>query len=100
MTTDWKARSLTSALTMVAALVALPAFAQSGGAAAAQPAAPVNVQTALANDAGTLSDKFVGLARVMAGKYDWKPSPSVRSAGDVFNLIVMENKMLAALLTG
>ena len=36
----------------------------------------------------------------MAGKYDWKPGQGVRSAGDVFNLIVMENKMLAALLTG
>jgi hypothetical protein len=36
----------------------------------------------------------------VAGKYDWKPSQGVRSAGDVFNLIVMENKMLAGLLTG
>jgi hypothetical protein len=36
----------------------------------------------------------------MAGKYDWKPGQGVRSAGDVFNLIVGENKMLAALLTG
>ncbi len=42
----------------------------------------------------------MGLARVMAGKYDWKPGQGVRSAGDVFNLIVMENKMLAGLLTG
>ena len=65
----------------------------------AQPAAP-STQTALAKEAGTLSDKFAGLARVMAGKYDWKPGPGVRSAGDVFNLIVAENGLLARTLTG
>jgi hypothetical protein len=32
--------------------------------------------------------KFTGLARVMAGKYDWKPGQGVRSVSDVFNLIV------------
>jgi len=81
-----------SLLTM-AVLIAAPA--------AAQMAAPASkLQNALASDAGTLSDKFAGLAKVMAGKYDWKPGQGVRSAGDVFNLIVMENKMLAALLTG
>ena len=36
----------------------------------------------------------------MAGKYDWKPGEGVRSAGDVFNLIVMENGILAGTLTG
>jgi uncharacterized damage-inducible protein DinB len=67
----------------------------------AQPAAPqAGMQAALAKDAGTLSDKFIGLARVMAGKYDWKPGQGVRSAGDVFNLIVMENGMLAGVLSG
>ncbi len=35
------------------------------------------------------------LARVMSGKYDWKPGEGVRSVGDVFNLIVMENGTLA-----
>jgi uncharacterized damage-inducible protein DinB len=67
--------------------------------AQAQPAEQT-VQAALAKEAGTLSDKFAGLARVMAGKYDWKPGQGVRSAGDVFNLIVMENGMLAGTLTG
>jgi len=97
-----KSSSFTCALFMAAALTAMPASAQQSGAAGtAQPAmAPTNLQTALANDVGTLSDKFVGLARVMAGKYDWKPSQGVRSVSDVFNLIVMENKMLAGLLTG
>jgi uncharacterized damage-inducible protein DinB len=57
-------------------------------------------QAALSREAGTLSDKFVGLARVMAGKYDWKPGEGVRSVGDVFNLIVTENGLLAATLTG
>ena len=36
----------------------------------------------------------------MAGKYDWKPGSGVRSAGDVFNLIVVENELLARTLTG
>jgi uncharacterized damage-inducible protein DinB len=56
------------------------------------------MQAAVA-DVGTLSDKFVGLARVMAGKYDWRPGQGVRSVGDVFNLIVRENKILAGLLS-
>jgi uncharacterized damage-inducible protein DinB len=59
-----------------------------------------STQTALAKDAATLSDKFAGLAHVMAGKYDWKPGEGVRSAGDVFNLIVMENGMLTGVLSG
>jgi uncharacterized damage-inducible protein DinB len=57
-------------------------------------------QTALSKEAGTLSDKFAGLARVMAGKYDWKPGEGVRSVGDVFNLIVTENGLLVGTLTG
>jgi uncharacterized damage-inducible protein DinB len=61
---------------------------------------PAGINTALASDVGTLSDKFVGLARVMAGKYDWKPGTGVRSVADVLNLIVMENKMLTGTLTG
>lgn len=64
------------------------------------PAAQTSIQTAYASDAGRLSGKFAGLAGAMAGKYDWKPAPGVRSAGEVFNLIVMENKMLTGLLTG
>jgi uncharacterized damage-inducible protein DinB len=63
-------------------------------------AQPAGLQAAFAKDAGTLSDKFTGLARVMSGKYDWKPGQGVRSVGDVFNLIVMENGMLAGVLSG
>jgi hypothetical protein len=105
MTIPGNARSLIGALTIAAVVIATPASAQQGGASApsamqAAPAAPTTIQASLANDVGTMSDKFVGLAKVMAGKYDWKPGPGVRSAGDVFNLIVMENKMLAGLLTG
>ena len=65
--------------------------------------APLRAQTtqaALSKEAGTLSDKFAGLARVMAGKYDWKPGEGVRSVGDVFNLIVTENGLLVGTLTG
>jgi uncharacterized damage-inducible protein DinB len=61
---------------------------------------PAGLQTAFARDAGTLSDKFTGLARVMSGKYDWKPAQGVRSVGDVFNLIVKENGLLAGVLSG
>src|SRR4051812_38017278 len=60
----------------------------------------VGLQAAFAKDAGTLSDKFTGLARVMSGKYDWKPGQGVRSVADVFNLIVTENRMLAGVLSG
>src|SRR5512143_2952813 len=56
-------------------------------------------QAALSKEAGTLSDKVAGLARVMSGKYDWKPGQGVRSVGDVFNLIVTENRMLAGVLS-
>jgi len=63
-------------------------------------AQPAGIQAAFAKDAGTLSDKFSGLARVMSGKYDWKPGQGVRSVGDVFNLIVMENGLLASVLSG
>lgn len=63
-------------------------------------AQPVGLQAAFAIDAGTLSDKFTGLARVMSGKYDWRPGQGVRSVGDVFNLIVTENRLLAGVLSG
>src|SRR5438309_11587192 len=61
---------------------------------------PAGIQAAYAKDLGTLSDKFSGLARVMAGKYDWKPGEGVRSVSDVFNLSVAENGVLARALTG
>src|SRR5512144_94043 len=61
---------------------------------------PEGLQAAFARDAGTLSEKFTGLARVMSGKYDWKPAQGVRSVADVFNLIVRENGLLAGVLSG
>jgi uncharacterized damage-inducible protein DinB len=63
-------------------------------------AQPAGIQAAYAKDIGTLSDKFTGLARVMSGKYDWKPGQGVRSVADVFNLIVKENGLLAGVLSG
>jgi uncharacterized damage-inducible protein DinB len=63
-------------------------------------AQPAGLQAAFGEDAGTLSDKFTGLARVMSGKYDWKPGQGVRAVGEVFNLIVKENRMLAGVLSG
>jgi hypothetical protein len=96
MTRNHVRLSTTCALTIAAVLLAVPAAAEQT-AAAAQPA---NVQTTLANDVSNLSDKFTGLARVMAGKYDWRPMQGVRSVAEVFSLIVSENRMLAGLLTG
>jgi uncharacterized damage-inducible protein DinB len=78
---------------LAAALVVTMAQAQ----AHAQPA---GMQAAFVKDAGTLSDKFTGLARVMSGKYDWKPAQGVRSVADVFNLIIKENSLLAGVLSG
>jgi uncharacterized damage-inducible protein DinB len=63
-------------------------------------AQPAGLQDAFAKDAGQLSDKFTSLARVMAGKYDWKPGQGVRSVSDVLNLIVEENGTLATVLSG
>jgi uncharacterized damage-inducible protein DinB len=63
-------------------------------------AQPAKFQAAFGEDAGTLSKKFTRLAQVMAGKYEWKPGQGVRSVGDVFNLIVEENGLLADALTG
>jgi uncharacterized damage-inducible protein DinB len=77
------------ALALAVALMVPLAQAQSAG-----------IQTAFGKDAGTLSDKFSGLAHVMVGKYDWKPGQGVRCVGDVFNLIVEENGLLADALAG
>lgn len=57
-------------------------------------------QASFAGDVGTLSDKFSGLAKVLDAKYDYRPGPGVRSTADVLNLIVMENGLLAGVLTG
>ncbi len=88
-------RLIVQAMVAAAALVGTPAAAQQ---AASAPAG--DVQAALVKDVGNLSDKFAGLARVMDGKYDWRPMEGVRSVSDVFNLIVSENRMLAGLLSG
>src|SRR6202035_4901451 len=82
-----RTRTIACAVAMAAVLSLAPLRAQT-------------TQAALSKEAGTLSDKFAGLARVMAGKYDWKPGEGVRSGGDVFNLIVTENGLLAGTLTG
>jgi uncharacterized damage-inducible protein DinB len=82
-----RTRTISCAVAMAAVLGLAPLRAQT-------------TQTALSKEAATLSDKFAGLARVMAGKYDWKPGAGVRSVGDVFNLIVTENGLLVGTLTG
>lgn len=85
---------LALALTIAAASFAVaPAAAQT-------PVTTSSLQASLATDVDNLSTKFAGLARVMAGKYDWKPGTGVRSVGEVLNLIVQENRMLVTVLTG
>ena len=79
----------------IAALIAASALT-SASAFAQQP----DTRAALVNDVSNLSNKFTGLARVMAGKYDWRPGQGVRSVADVLNLIVAENNMLAGVLSG
>jgi uncharacterized damage-inducible protein DinB len=86
----FRVASALNTLAIIAAVTATPSQAQPSQ----------TVQAALSKEAGTLSDKFTGLARVMAGKYDWKPGEGVRSVGEVFNLIVRENGLLAGTLTG
>ena len=61
---------------------------------------PAGPQGAFASDVSGLSDKFSGLAKVLDGKFDYRPGQGVRSTGEVLNMIVMENGMLAGLLTG
>ena len=84
-----KILTLCGVCALAVALIAPLAKAQSAG-----------IQAAYAKDLGTLSDKFTGLARVMSGKYDWKPGQGIRSVADVFNLIVKENNLLAGVLSG
>jgi hypothetical protein len=45
---------------MAATLMAMPASAQQGSGSSAPAGQPPNLQTALANDVGTLSEKFAG----------------------------------------
>ena len=85
-----RTRRMACAVAMAAGLSLAPLRAQT----------TQTTQARLSSEAGTLSDKFTGLARVMAGKYDWKPGEGVRSVSDVFNLIVTENRLLAKTLTG
>ncbi|MCC7009588.1 MAG: DinB family protein [Acidobacteria bacterium] len=89
-------RHAARAMAIIAGLTVTALHAQQNTA----PAQPAKIQATLAADMTTLSDKFTGLARVMAGKYDWKPGQGVRSVTDVFNLIVSENRMLNNVLTG
>jgi hypothetical protein len=61
---------------------------------------PTGLQASFGGDVATLSDKFSGLAKVLDGKYDYRPGQGVRSTADVLNLIVMENGLLTGVLTG
>src|SRR5260370_14018050 len=66
---------LTQFVVSALAVALMAPLAQAQAQAAGLPAA-------FGKDAATLSDKFTGLARVMSGKYDWKPGQGVRSVRD------------------
>ena len=51
----------------VTSVLATPSHAQQTANSPAPTMAPVAIQVALANDVGTLGEKFEGLAKVMAG---------------------------------
>jgi hypothetical protein len=87
-------KAMMAGATLVAVTMATPFVAPTAVRAKQAPAQPVTIQAALAADAGRMADKFAGLARVMAGKYDWRPGQGVRSVGEVLNLIVTENGLL------
>lgn len=94
-------RQIVMVLTIAAGVLAATVLAHHQvGTSATAPVQLPSLQSTLAIDVGTLADKFVGLSRAMAGKYDWRPGQGVRSVGEVFELIVNENGMLAGLLSG
>src|SRR5256885_2451474 len=72
-----RTRTIACAVAMAAVLSLAPLRAQT-------------TQTALSKEAGTLSDKFAGLARVMAGEKKWEAGGGGRSGCGVFNPIVAE----------
>jgi len=87
----------------LAALAVIATFTSSSQVGLRADAAAIQsptLQATLAADAAQMGEKFAGLARVMDGKYDWRPGQGVRSVGDVLNLIVAENGMLTGALTG
>jgi DinB family protein len=98
MIDSMSSRHFACVFTVAASLLAAPVGAQQSATSSA--AKPLRIQTVLADDVATMADKFAGLARAMAGKYDWRPGQGVRSVAEVFNLIVDENRMLAGLLSG
>src|SRR5580765_4085109 len=93
-------RTRTTACAIALAAVLSPPGHWPGWESCFAPLRAQTTQAALSKEAETLSDKFTGLARVMAGKYNWKPGEGVRSVGDVFTLIVTENGLLMGTLTG
>jgi uncharacterized damage-inducible protein DinB len=82
----------------VAALPAAPALAQQpagGHAAHGDVAMPTSgLRAELIRDVEQLERKFLGLADAMVGKYDWRPSPGVRSVGEVLMHVAGANFML------
>jgi len=63
-------------------------------------AQPAGIQAAFGKDAGTLSGKFTGLARVMSGSMTGSPARAFAPSADVFNLMVRGNGVLAGVLSG
>jgi hypothetical protein len=70
---------------LVAPIASLTAQSQQGAAGAPNREAVVELRTQFLADLDTLHAKFVALAKAIpADKYDWRPSPGVRSVGEAF----------------
>ncbi|HUG40822.1 MAG TPA: DinB family protein [Longimicrobiales bacterium] len=62
---------------------------------AAPPATGLRAE--LIRDVEQLERKYMGLARAMTGKYDWRPAEGVRSAGEVFGHVAGANFMIPSM---
>ncbi|HEX7123211.1 MAG TPA: DinB family protein [Gemmatimonadaceae bacterium] len=83
---------------IVAALLSCAAPAAETSDPAMAAAAP-SVTADLLADIGQVESKIVGLARAIpANRYNWKPSPEVRTVAQVFKHIAADNYMMPAAL--
>ncbi len=65
-------------------------------AGSSAPALAQGLMTDLIKDIGELETKFVGLAKAMDTKYDWRPGAGVRSVSEVFLHVAGDNYVMPA----
>lgn len=88
----------------LALVMAGPAAAQGheghGAVSEGMHAAPPSegLRAELIQDIEQVESKYLGLARAMAGKYDWRPGENVRSVGEVFAHVAQANFMIPGMV--